>query len=348
MRSFQRFLSLFRALPSRSLRRRHRGGQSLLLWILLTSWLWGPLPSFAAQASFADSTFIQLVEENAHWSQEQWESLFQEMQGMGIREVVVQWTRYGNQEFIPQVEKVLNYAARFHMRVWVGLYSPEDWWTQINKPAQLLEVYVWQVLYSQLELARRVVELFGSSPAFVGLYLPIEIDDGTWHSAENTRVLLDCLSTFARRAESQVPGRTWAISGFSNGIVPPSHLADFWKEVMRAGNLQRLYFQDGVGAHKLTSPEAASYVRALARTLIPQGRQVVTVVEAFTQVDGAPINDKPFAAKPTSLQSLQQQVTLAREAGATAASFFAVPNYMSSLGGAEAAALGRRWRAVQR
>lgn len=345
MRSFRPFLSLFRVLPCCSL-----WGRSLLLWALMTVSLWGycAAPTHAAKSNFADSTFIQLIEENKELSPEQWEGLFQEMQGMGIREVIIQWTRYGNAELIPLVEKVFTYASQYQMRVWVGLYSPTDWWTQINKPAQLLEVYLWQVLHSQLETAQCVVEVFGTSPAFAGLYLPIEIDDGTWHSAENTQVLLDCLRTFARWANTHVPGQAWAISGFSNGIVPPQHLAGFWEAVMRAGNVQRLYFQDGVGVHKLSPSEAADYVRALAQKLIPQGRQVITVVEAFTQVDGSPVNDKPFAAKPAPLARLHEQVALARAAGAMAAAFFTVPNYMSSLGGADAAALGRRWRIVPR
>lgn len=345
MRSFRRFLLLFRLLPCWSL-----WGRSLLLWALLTGSLCGyyAVPAFAQKGSFADSTFIQIIEENKHWSPEQWDGLFQEMQGMGIREVVIQWTRYGNSEFIPQVQTVLAYAAQYQMRVWVGLYSPEDWWIQINKPAQLLEVYLWQVLHKQLETAQRVVNLFGTSPAFVGLYLPLEIDDGTWHSAENTRVLLDCLRTFARWTDTHVPGRVWAISGFSNGIVPPQHLAGFWEDVMRAGNVHRLYFQDGVGVHKLSPSEAADYVYALAQKIIPQGLEIITVVESFTQVDGSPVNDKAFAAKPAPLARLQKQVNLAREAGAMSAAFFTVPNYMSSLGGADAAALGRRWRAAQK
>lgn len=331
------FLRRFHFIFNGTLRRVVSG---LLCCVLL---LPGTVSGSAAKQVFADGTFIQLIQDDARWTSEQWQDLFQQLHVMGIREIVVQWTRYGEADLMPLAHTVLDLAAQWNMRVWVGLYTPEDWWQGIRKPPQLLEVYLWKIMREQTAQARTVWAAFGGHPALAGLYLPIEIDDGTWHDEARTRLLCAAFDIFARHLAEAVPACSLAISGFSNGIVPPDALAEFWTRVLAAGHVQRLYFQDGVGVNKLSPEEAAVYTQALVRTLTPKGYTVRVVVEAFTQVSGPPLNTEPFAAKPAPLARLERQVTLARKAGASGATFFTVPNYMSVLGGEQAENLGRQW-----
>ena len=154
-------------------------------------------------------------------------------------------------------------------------------------------------------------------------------------------VLLDALKRFSAQIFSRHPIIAVALSGFANGVTSPDEWGKFWKEVAKAALLKRVYIQSGVGVHKLTSEQAATYIAAVKRELAAINVDVVAVAEAFTQLSSG--SEAVFRARPVSLESLLQQIHAILAVGGREVALFSVPDYMTFIGGEEAEVLGKAW-----
>ena len=127
------------------------------------------------------------------------------------------------------------------------------------------------------------------------------------------------------------------MSGFSNAFLDPSAFGEFWGRVLDRAPIDTVLFQDGIGAGKLEPREVPLYLEALRGASTARARNLEVVVEVFRQTDGPPINDEPFAAAPAGFDEILRQLRLAAEYAPGGAIAFSVPEYMSPLGGEEAA-----------
>ena len=91
--------------------------------------------------------------------------------------------------------------------------------------------------------------------------------------------------------------------------------------------------------HKLREQEVGLFFHAVARAAASAGRLFTPVVETFTQVDGEPLNQKPFRAVPAQLARLQRQLASAGAAPHAGIVAFSLPEYCSPMGGEQAKAL---------
>ena len=308
-----------------------------------------PALTAAAEAPRFTGTFLQLLADHASWDQARWETLFAAMRAIGVDEVVVQWSvngdapTYASKHFkaAPQesLPAVLQAAQAQGMRLVLGLVHDPDYWGKIKRDPKLIRVYCRWLLLNSLEAAREVVALAKDNSAFTGFYIPQEIDDRSWLDPEREKVLHEFLGNLTDGLHAIAPGKSVVISGFSNAFAEPLVLRQFWQRLLGETGIDRALFQDGIGVAKLRPGEAGIFLEAVSQAAQAAGRTFTPIVETFTQVDGVPLNDKPFKAEPASLERITRQLHVADDIPHSGILAFSLPEYCSPLGGPQAAAL---------
>ncbi len=288
------------------------------------------------------ATFIQPLEKVSRWDESTWDALFARFEALHLREIVVQWTAFDDMDFTATATRILHMAEARGMKVWIGLRHDSSWWKGIAGPQPALEAYLWKTFRQQTAAANRLVPLVALSPAFSGFYLPMELDDTTWSAPERRACLLRVLTHFKETCVALMPTIPFAISGFANGHESPDGWAYFWLQIIQASGVQRVYVQDGVGAHKLLPDEAALYLAATRNAMNRAGVETAAVIEAFNELPPTPTS--PFRAEPASLPSLLEQACLAASTGVRTLAIFSVPDYMTRFGSPAGETLGREWQ----
>lgn len=275
------------------------------------------VPLAARRRALLQGTFLQLSGDLAAWDPAKWIEAFGYFRRLKLQEYVIQWSASGEEGVLPAVSTIAAQAARSGSRVWAGLSFDHEYWRRLEGPDTELATYLDTIVRRSTALVKSLRN--AAKPH--GWYIPQEVDDLNWRTAARRAMLLD----FLRRVSPK--GRV-AISAFRGGTVWDNEFASLWRTVARETPVRTLFLQDGVGTGKSTIGEAAQHRAQLSRG----GLDVRGVVELFEQTSppGA-----PFAAHPAPAQRIQRQLDAAGE-GAIA---FSVPEYMTPLGGPEAARL---------
>lgn len=308
------------------------------------------LPAAARDTPALHGTFLQPLRAQAALPAEHWERLFTALAEAGVKSVVVQWTVHEHTPFydskafgpavFPLVRIVADQCARHGMSYRLGLVEDPNWWSMIKREPVLLDLSLFRLRERHLVTARELAPLVAHDPAFAGWFIPQEIDDASFAEREKRALLGEHLALLGAELAPLAPGRGLAVSGFSNAFADPTTLAAFWRDLLRDTGFDLLLFQDGVGAGKLRPEDAAIYLHALGTGLLNSGVRLAPVVEIFEQTDGPPLNDRPFAARPVSMDVLAAR--LAMDFSVSQEVFaFSMPEYMSPTAGPKAARLYR-------
>ena len=285
-------------------------------------------------------TFLQIYRHHDSWSLEKWSTLFQYLKLLQIQEVVIQWTVYDDTTFLPgqngsetskTLDRIMGLAASTGIKVWLGLVYDPQFWNKIQREAALVEVYLRRLRLQSQETARLLAQTY---PNIEGWYIATEIDDKHWQESNSRLVLFNYLKELTAYLHWLSPGSQVAISGFSNALLDPGALEHFWSCLLKASDIDMVFFQDGIGTQKLPFSSLPLYLQAIQHAVQRQGRRLGIVVELFHQVRA-----EPFQAGPTSWESLQQQIAIAQRYAPTNLLAFSIPEYMSPLGGEAAARL---------
>lgn len=313
-----------------------------------------PLRAAAGVSPRFTGTFIQLLGHHQQWTSDQWRALFSSLRAIGVNELVIQWTvndqtpLYASRHFkkAPHdvLPRVMDVAREQDFRVLLGLVHDSAYWRKIARNPKLVRVYCKRLLRDNLAAARELADRFGSSPAFAGFYIPQEIDDRTWLPPEHLAVLEAYLTALRQGLRDIAPQAPVAISGFSNAFADPELLGRIWHTLLAQSGIDRVLFQDGIGVGKLGLDDAGIFLAAVAEAARQAGRAFTPIVETFTQVDGPPINTKPFRAEPASLNRLIRQLALADRSPHTGIMAFSLPEYCSPFGVPGAAALYQAYK----
>lgn len=315
------------------------GRAIIVLCCLLSAW---PLQAVAGPSPHFTGTFVQPLGSHDQWSQEQWEQLFTALAAIGVRELVVQWSvsdqtpfyesahfKAGHQTVLPRIMTAAE-AHGFH--VLIGLVHDNAYWRKIDRDPKLVRVYFKRLLHDSLIAAREITKNFGNSPAFAGFYIPQEIDDRTWLFPERSAVLVGFLADVRAGLREIAPQAPVAISGFSNAFADPELLQRSWQTILETSGIDRVLFQDGIGVGKLDLNDADVFLTAVATAARAAGKTFTPIVETFTQVDGPPLNQKPFRAEPAPLDRIIRQLALVDRMPHAGIMAFSLPEYCSPFG----------------
>jgi hypothetical protein len=308
-----------------------------------------------ALATPITGTFLQLYDEHETWSQARWNTLFQAFQDIGLREIIVQWAKYGqapkpsedsDKQPARAISTVLSHAKARGMQVWVGLAHDPGYWGFVGKSPRLTAGYLQRRRAYSLAVAEELVPLLRPSPVFRGFYINQEIDDVNWISRAKRKELVAHLARLCRGLERLLPGVDIALSGFANARMSPGSFAGLWGEILAETSVDRVLFQDGVGVSKLKLRHVGAFAEALERTALEHGAKLTLIVEIFQQTQGSPINEGEFAAVPADMDRIRRQLRTAADYEGSGVLAFSVPEYMSPLGGPAATRLFEEYRAL--
>jgi hypothetical protein len=308
----------------------------LLLLLLLVA---GPAAGAAEVSRPAlRGTFIQLLDHHRDWTEAQWQRLFADLQGAGIEEVYVQWSVFDRGTALP-LEALLGQADAADMRVWVGLVHDPAYGESIRSDTAFLDGYLRRLRQRSLATARDLLPGLRPHTAFQGWYIPEEIDDVNWLSATRKNLLARHLRSLAAGLKAMTPEKGVAISGFSNAHLAPAILEKFWRELLTAADIDRLLFQDGIGAQKLRLAELPLYLQAVRRAALASGRELQVIVELFRQTTSPTAEGGSFAAVPAPFERILAQMRIAAAYETAGIVAFSVPEYMTPAAGPAAGGL---------
>jgi hypothetical protein len=301
-----------------------------------------PLP--AADRLRLIGTFLQ-PRLDQRWTGDALRDLFLDFRRLGLSRVVVQWTVAGTRAFYPSatfqpvpdppLEPLLELADEFGISVRLGLAHDPAFWenTRLQKPPGDIEAYLQLQRSRSINVLRELQPIAIRHRSFDGWFLTEEIDDVNWLSPERRALLHAYFKDLRQTVRLQGPQATVAVSGFSNAYCDPATLEAFWRELLAETGVDLVYFQDGIGVHKLELPHLAMYLDAMRRAALGAGHDLSVVVEVFDQVGGPPVSEGSFRAVPAGIDRIVRQLALAAAASTSGIFAFSVPDYMTPAAG---------------
>jgi hypothetical protein len=311
-----------------------------------------------AQAGAADQvsvppritgTFLQLLESHGDWTETEWNRLFDDLQLLGVKELILQWSVIDDVAFYKSkafrqvrntpLNAVLDLADSRHMRVQIGLVHDSDYWSHIDKSASEVAAYLKGLRVRSLEAAAELTPILKRHSSVQGWYIPEELDDVNWRTKATQSILFEHVRALSQSLRSLGPGWTISISAFCQGQSSPEVFEHFWTKFYEATQVDVVFFQDGVGVNKLTISEVPIYLEAIHNAARKSGRSMIVVVELFRQTSGPPLNNAAFAAVPASLERIKNQLRIASHYSSDGIVAFSVPEYLTPFGGDAASRL---------
>lgn len=269
-----------------------------------------------------DATFVQLHDEQLRWGRAQWVRAVADLRALGISTLIVQYTgdehgsfaaRYGG----GSLTHLLAVAGERGIDVWIGLDEAPSW-PRVAPPR-----------FSPLSDARRaaaLARLCASHASCAGFYLSPEIDDTTWSDRVSQ------LRARVRRSVSILrahrPGARVSIAPFFTRRLGPAAYARFLVALLNGADIDVVMLQGGTGTGRASPADARMYYRALAPALRARGVDTWLVVELFDQTAGTPWDERPFAARPATIDVVRRAL-LADERALEHRVAFSVLDYMS-------------------
>lgn len=235
---------------------------------------------FSLSTHADERLFYQPQNADASLDAAQWREIWQQSVANGVHTLIVQWTRYGDEDFGGAdgwLAQALREAENQGLGLILGLSYDPAYYRHLPDNSRFA-TYWYRQLSRALAQQQRLAE-WRLDP--VGWYLPLELDDRLFRDAATRDELQRQLETFTARLE-----RPLHVSVFSGGFLAPQVFADWLATLAQSGI--RVWWQDGRGTAALDSPVRQAYEDAL-------GCRIGIVREAFRQTSRPPA---PFEAEP--------------------------------------------------
>ncbi|CAI8732074.1 DUF4434 domain-containing protein [Pseudomonas donghuensis] len=238
------------------------------------------------QASADEHLFYQPLNRDAQLSQEQWRSRWKASAAQGGKTLIVQWSAYGDSDFGGARGWLANSLRLAHeqgLQLVLGLYMDAAYYQRIDALDGAGLAAYWKAQLGNALAQQRKVRQDWQLPV-AGWYLPMELDDLHFHSADRRQALYTQLQAFNRRLDAPLH-----ISAFSTGRLSPAVNAR-WLEQLASLNVQ-VWWHDGAGSGRLAPLVRQSYLDALPCS-------IGIVNEAFRQPRAAGQPVRAVAAQP--------------------------------------------------
>jgi len=323
------------------LRKTLRSALVVFMLCLLISSFSGTSPADPANPPLS-GTYLQLLHRHTEWDEADWRQLFNDFKTLRISKLVIQWSVSSDLAFYPSetyrskgkfpLPFILKLADEAGFEVHIGLWHDPNFWNNIKGAPELLESYLRHSRYRSKTIAKEIALMAQAHDSFQGWYIGEEIDDSNWNEPIRRKILLDHLANLTEDLREITPGAELGISSFSNARLDPESFCVFWKTILAQSSIDTLYFQDGIGTHKLEMNYLPLYLDAVNRAANDSGCALSIVVELFEQKTEKGIPVESFQAIPAPLSRIERQMELAARHSKNRTMAFSIPDYMSSSG----------------
>ncbi|MEA3588551.1 DUF4434 domain-containing protein [Pseudidiomarina sp. 1APP75-27a] len=222
-----------------------------------------------------------------------WNYLFQSIARTPIEFGVVQWVQYGADSFsqpTPWLATALSTWQR-HMPLWLGLHTEHDYFTKMAEGKAAQQEFFTTYLRKVNGTAARWQGWIQQHQAqFLGWYIPLELSDAYFATADERRQLHD----FLRELKQRLGRSPLAISVFMSAELPASEFDAWLQQIQDLG--YQVWLQDGAGTQALTATQREAYFAHL-------NCDVGLINEAFIQTSQQPFRARP--ATPAELAKAQ-------------------------------------------
>lgn len=275
-----------------------------------------PKPSLVEQWLFTgdsfEGTFVQLNNNNRKWSTQQWRTEFADLRRIGFNTLIVQWVRYGNDDFFTlddygtsHIERIAIAAEESNIDLYVGLSLDKSWWQTRNVTAKLMD----EELIQNKKTAEQIQKLLRQHKSFRGWYIPHELSDLHYNSKQCEMILrfFKQLTSYLHRIE---PLKPVIASGYTDH--DKSKIVQFvswWTRFFNESGVDIWIFQDGAGvAGRSKWQNVLPFVEAIASLDEDFEGDVWLLAEIFTQTDGPPLNENNFKAESADIARILEQL----------------------------------------
>nr|WP_319528140.1 DUF4434 domain-containing protein [Pseudomonas laurentiana] len=235
-----------------------------------------------------ERVFYQPVNRDAALSPTQWHTLWRETVNRGGQTLIVQWSRYGNEDFGGAQGWLANSLRIAHeqgLQLVLGLHLDDAYYQRIDELDGAGLIAYWKAQLGQSLAQQRRLRDTWSLPVS-GWYLPMELDDLHFQQTDRREALHTLLHAFIDEADGPLH-----LSVFSTGKLSPKVQAD-WLDTLASLGLT-VWWQDGTGTGRLPEFVRQQYAAALAC-------HIGIIREAFRQTS---MEGQPFKADPAPPQT---------------------------------------------
>ncbi len=260
-------------------------------------------------------TFFQPWMDHTNWPKETWRVKCLQMKELGCKDITIQWVGERSTEHDwrlsdETLKSIFDIADELDLKIRLGLPYDTRWW-------QVLESKSIEPIVEFLNEAKQRMEQFITQsrwhvrPAFLGWYIPYEIEQYSWATEQRKELLVNWLVAIvgSTRGTTQHPV---AISTYHSAIVSESSLAQLWNIITERVALRPM-IQDGVGVEGM-----ANYAKLEPlRDLLKQKHIAFDlIIELFEEIKNDHLSSVDFQARSASLVRIKQQIEIAKTFGA--------------------------------
>lgn len=300
-----------------------------------------PLAACAPPLSL-NATFLQLWRSHLDLSPDDWRVRLSAYRRLGCREVFLQWVGLegGRPDdwMVPDavLRLIFDEAERQGLGVHVGLPYDQRWWDVLASQDKA-------AFTGYLDQTRsRGVAYMESAPwpkrrAFRGWYLPYELEQYNWASAERQGQLIPWLDALSRTAQATSRGVP-CISTYHSRLPGDGSLMKLWQGILDQVRIHPM-IQDGVGVAGLANYQA---LEPLHDMLLARRASFDLILELFEELPSGSTDGSTFKARSAEFSRVKQQWDVARGYGAKRVVAFAIDPWVID-DTPEARALMRAW-----
>lgn len=263
-------------------------------------------------------SFIQLNRALAARTTAEWRRDMEKMRQIGIRSLLVQWSAEPDISYLILIsdpltyseqyralERILSAAEETDMQVHLGLFHDPDYWTAITARDPVLRDYFLVSAARHETLQKALLERFGPHPAWVGYYIPEEIDDLSWREPQRAARFNQYLALLCERLRANDPERSIRVSAFFRSRTAPAVFRDTLLRIVENSGLDGVLLQDGTGTGDPHEPYLPFYYKVLTESWPANAPRLSCVIEVFEQTS---VEDAPFTAKPAPSERVRRQM----------------------------------------
>jgi hypothetical protein len=273
------------------------------------------------------ASFIQMTQREVHYNLSAWKRDLELLRSVGIQTVILQYSGDEHGSYESQVNgtnpirSLLAAAEALDLSVLVGLHRDPAW-----PNAFAIDTKLSPPLDQPSEM-KTLVELCNAFHSCAGWYLPQEIDEHTWESAERRQKLKMFIERTSHKLRTLTPGKAIALVSFLQSDLDPQALAAWWSRVLANRPIDMLMLLDGVGTGRSNAESTQRLLGALWPITDALEIGLWAVVEVYKQIYGPPRDNLPFEAVPADFETVAHSMELERSTGARLA-VFAYLKYM--------------------